>query len=247
MDANKYEVTVPKKIALMSASDLLRAAWRVYVLRFVDFVEMYLRGLIGVLPLVGVGAVFVLLAWLKIESVPLYILIGVLALLAMLWSIYYGTRARIGLLLLLKDENVSVKENFIRSKPFFWPYLTVSVVTGLLIFLACLLLIFPGIILAISWAFAVMLVVLENKKNATEAMRRSKELVKGYRWPVFWRFLFLVVLALAVSIVLDIPTSFLNDDGDKVYSLVINIFWALLSPLFLAYTYLLYKDLLVKK
>lgn len=247
MDTNKNEVTVPQKIALMGAADLLRAAWKVYVLRFVDFVEMYLRGLVGVLPLVGIGAVFALLAWLKIESIPLYVLIGILALLAMLWSIYYGTRARIGLLLLLKDETVSVKENFIRSKSFFWPYLTVSVVTGLLIFLACLLLIFPGIILAISWAFAVMLVVLENKKSATEAMRRSKELVKGYRWSVFWRFLFLVVLALVVSIVLDIPTSFLNDDGDKVYALVINIFWALLSPLFLAYTYLLYKDLVTKK
>lgn len=244
-------VPVPAVVAkpeLISFDALLSASWKSYKRNFINFLEMYLRGLIGLLPLLAVGILAaVLFLWLNLDQFGLYILIGILGVAAILWSIYYGVRAKIGSILILQTEGVSVKENFEKSKNFFWSYLGVSIVTSILIFLATLLLIIPGIILAVSWAFVTMLVVLEDKKGVGEAIKRSKELVKGYWWPVFGRFFFVGVLALLISVVLSIPLSFLDDRGQQVFSAVTNVFWALVSPFFLVFSYLLYKDLDAKK
>lgn len=239
---------VAAKPELISFDALLSASWKGYKRNFVNFLEMYLRGLVGLLPLLAVGILAaILFLWLNLDQFGLYILIGILGVAAILWSIYYGVRAKIGSILILKTEGVSVKENFEKSKSFFWAYLVVSVATSILIFLAFLLLIVPGIILAVFWAFVTILVVLEDKKSVGEAIKRSKELVKGYWWPVFGRFLFIGLIAFLISMVLSIPLSFFDESGKQVFSAVTNVFWALVSPFFLVYSYLLYKDLDAKK
>lgn len=248
MNKQENKVTTKAQAPLLPPRQIFSEAWRLYVRKLSDFVEMYLWGLIGVLPLiVTVSLSWFLFTYLKVESTPLHLLFWLLSLAALALAIYYGSRAKIGLFLILKDESVKVKDHFIKSKDFFWPYLGVSLATGILIALALLLLIVPGVILAVFWSFAAMLIIMENKRGVKEAMARSKELVTGYFWPVFWRFLFIGIFALLIALVLNIPMSSLTDTGKQAYTIVMNVFWALLSPLFLAYTYLLYKDLLTKK
>ncbi len=239
---------VAAKPELISFDALLSASWKSYKRNFINFLEMYLRGLIGLLPLLAVGILAaVLFLWLNLNQFNLYVLVGILGVAAILWSIYYGVRAKIGSILILKTEGVSVKEHFEKSKSFFWSYLAVSLVTSILIFLAFLLLIVPGVILAVFWAFTTILVVLEDKKTVSEAISRSKELVKGYWWPIFTRFFFIGVLAFLISFILSAPLPLLNDSGKQVFSAVTNVFWALVSPFFLVYSFLLYKDLDAKK
>jgi hypothetical protein len=64
------------------------------------------------------------------------------------------------------------------------PLLAVSLLTGFGVGLGLLLLIVPGVILAIRWAVATPIVMLEGL-GARAAMRRSEELVRGHGKDVF--------------------------------------------------------------
>jgi hypothetical protein len=60
----------------------------------------------------------------------------------------------------------------------------VALLTGLGVGFGCLLLLVPGIILAVRWSLAVPVVMLEHAAPRA-AMRRSRELVRGHAWSVF--------------------------------------------------------------
>ena len=60
----------------------------------------------------------------------------------------------------------------------------VALLTGIGIGLACLLLVVPGLVLAVRWSLAVPVVMLEHAAPRP-AMRRSRELVRGHGWSVF--------------------------------------------------------------
>jgi hypothetical protein len=64
------------------------------------------------------------------------------------------------------------------------PMLGVAILTGIGIGIGLVLLIVPGILLAIRWAVATPIVMLEGL-GARAAMRRSEELVRGHRRDVF--------------------------------------------------------------
>lgn len=245
---NEQTKPLLERTPLLPVSRLLVDAWRLYALKLTDFIEMYIWGLIGAVPLLFLGILALIsFYWLHLNSWPVYILFGLLGLASVAWAIYYGTRAKIGLILVLKNENVKVKESFQASKRFFASYFVVSIVTSIIIGFAFLLLIIPGIILSVTWSMAILLTVLEDKSTIKSATRRSRELIKGYWWPVFGRFLAIGVVAVLVSVIMNIPMNSLNEAGKQAYSFIINVFWALISPLFLTYSYLLYKDLVSKK
>lgn len=112
-----------------------------------------------------------------------------------------------------------------------WPsFLIAHICSGLLIFVGFILLIVPGIILAV-WFSLISYVVVVEKAGPIEALKRSKNLVKGYFWPVLGRvalILFLSLLAATVFSKLDLAGA------------IANFF---ISPLWLLMTYLIYKDL----
>jgi hypothetical protein len=64
------------------------------------------------------------------------------------------------------------------------PLIGVAVLTGVGVGLGLLLLIVPGVLLAIRWAVATPIVMLEGL-GARAAMRRSQQLVRGHRKDVF--------------------------------------------------------------
>ncbi len=83
-----------------------------------------------------------------------------------------------------RNEEVTWKELFSKTG-LFVPYLVISLLTALFIFLWSLLFIIPGIIAAISYSF-VYLVKLDNLDlSATECLRKSKELLKGHKMELF--------------------------------------------------------------
>ena len=59
-----------------------------------------------------------------------------------------------------------------------------SLLTGIAILFAMILLIIPGIMLAVWWAVALPALLRENL-GVTEAMERSKEMTAGNRWRIF--------------------------------------------------------------
>ncbi|MBD3311075.1 MAG: hypothetical protein GF349_01080 [Candidatus Magasanikbacteria bacterium] len=68
------------------------------------------------------------------------------------------------------------------------PVVLVSILTGLAVLGGLILLIIPGIIFAVWFAFSYYIVILDNKKG-TEALKASKQMVQGRWFGVFWRLL----------------------------------------------------------
>ena len=176
----------------------------------------------------------------------MYILFGLLGLAAFAWAIYYGTRAKIGIMLLLKNDFKSVKADFKGSKKYFWRFLWISLLVALITVALSIFFIIPGIVVAVFYAFASFSVVLANKRTFS-ALENSYDLVKKYWWPVFGRFLLLGLIAIVLTLIMNIPMAYLNDVGKQVYSTIFNLIWALLTPYFLVYTYFMYRDLVYKQ
>jgi hypothetical protein len=81
----------------------------------------------------------------------------------------------------------------------FLPLLGVGILVGLGTFLGAILLIVPGIILAVMWSVATAAVVVENR-GVTESMQRSRELTKGHRWSIFGLAVILFVVSMIIGL-----------------------------------------------
>jgi len=79
----------------------------------------------------------------------------------------------------------SMGEIFARVGPSILPLLGAGLLAGLGIALGLLLLIVPGLILLTLWAVIAPVVVIE-KRPVFEAFGRSRELVRGHGWTVFF-------------------------------------------------------------
>lgn len=83
-----------------------------------------------------------------------------------------------------RGENVTYKELF-NKKHLFWPYIVISIVTSIFIFLWSLLFVIPGIIASLAYTF-VYLIKLDNESLTTlEVINESKRLISGYKWEYF--------------------------------------------------------------
>jgi uncharacterized membrane protein len=80
----------------------------------------------------------------------------------------------------------------------FWKSFGVYFLTSLFVFLWSLLLIIPGIIAIFRYAMAYFIVADDEDCGPLEAIRRSKEMMRGYKWKFFclhWRFFGWALLA----------------------------------------------------
>ena len=78
-----------------------------------------------------------------------------------------------------------------------------------------------------------------------QALKRSKELVKGYWWSVFGRITgFIFVIYIAKLIATAIPLTIINSTTfSAVWKLVIQIISFLVAPVFIIYSQLIFKEL----
>jgi len=259
-DSNQLANKEESREKLISFFSLLKSTWQFYHHRFLDFTEMYIWGLFGAIPLLIIGLIILGFSFLGLDSALLRFIFVILIILALLYFLYYSIRAHIGIILLIKNEKAKVKPIFIETKKFFRSYLNASVNVGIYIFFLTILFIIPGIIFYIYWFFTTLLVVLEEIKKPMEAIKRSKNLVKGYWWAVAGRlilifFIYLIVLSiimLPAAINIDPVTKietfkYLSQDLGQVYQILANLIGALLSPILVVFSYFLYKDILAKK
>src|SRR5450631_201886 len=64
-------------------------------------------------------------------------------------------------------------------------YIVASILVTLGVLIGLILLIVPGIILLIMWHFFGYVIVQNPETGALDAMRRSAEITRGHRWPLF--------------------------------------------------------------
>lgn len=112
------------------------------------------------------------------------------------------------------DETTSVRTNdLIRVHPFI-TYLAAELLTGIAVLIGLILLIVPGIILAIALSFAPYLVI-DKRLGAIAALKESIRLTRGNRWKLFLLMLAICglnivgALALLVGLFVSVPVSML--------------------------------------
>jgi hypothetical protein len=151
----------------------------------------------------------------------------------------------------MRGRDVIIGDAIGRAFSRFLSLLGISILVGLGVAIGFMLLIVPGIILALRWAVAVPACVVENK-GPLESMRRSAELTKGHRWKIFGIWVLIAIVAIIILIIVGVFAGL----GAVVAQglgrvLIAGVISLILTAIVTAYSYVLnamiYHDLRVAK
>lgn len=120
---------------------------------------------------------------------------------------------------------------------YFFPLLGMGILIGLGVMAGFLLLIIPGILIALGWSIAAPIMIVEEK-SITDAIGRSWELTKGYKRWILLLWIILMVISVVIGAVLGAftliagdPTTVLLEGGSNSYYILNAIFSALAQAL----------------
>lgn len=239
------ETTETSKQKLSSVGALLKQTIEIYKTGFKKFLGLQLVPILAFLPLaVMVGAWLLASFTIKATNALMIanVVLGLLGIIALLFGIYLAVLSQVGIFMLLKDFKVerTFKEILVSSKPYVLNFIGTSFMVGIVALIGFVLLIVPGIIWTVVYAFAVYVLIFEGL-SGWQAMKRSKELVKNYWWPVALRSL----VVFAVSIIISFPSAFFqeNSTSEAVYGGIAGLIKFIITPAFVIYSYLIYKEL----
>ena len=110
------------------------------------------------------------------------------------------------------------------------PLFVLGIIYSLGVGLAMILLIIPGLILLTAWAVCVPAFISENT-GITGALKRSAELTKGYRWPIFGLALIYGVIVTAGSMAQGVALAMMTGipGGAFVVALIVQTIFAVLG------------------
>lgn len=237
------------KVKLTPVFENLESAIKIWWKNLKKFVFVYLWGLLfAVIPIAVLAIVWGAYVWLSQSNGgnPVFSIISIIiGFISVLFAIYFSIRGLMASFLLVKknyagDELAIFKE----TKPYFWSYLGLTILTAVLVLLWCLLLIIPGIIYGVFYTFACYAFFFEDKKGMA-AIRRSTQLVAGYWWPVFGRLVAFGLMMWIFMLIISIPL-YSTDRGTWLYNswnTVVQIISFLTGPIALLYNFRLYQDL----
>ncbi|HEX3095929.1 MAG TPA: hypothetical protein VHQ20_02300, partial [Patescibacteria group bacterium] len=138
------------------------------------------------------------------------------------------------------DQPMTTGEAFSSAKPYILPVFVAGLITVIFTVIGLILLIIPGIIIGVYLTFSVYVVVLENK-HGMDAIKASKDYVKGHWFGVFGRLLLVgIIIAIVGGIIGWLGQMIL---GLNFGMLVRNIASLILAPFAVLAQFTLYKNL----
>ncbi|PJE76070.1 hypothetical protein COV04_00880 [Candidatus Uhrbacteria bacterium CG10_big_fil_rev_8_21_14_0_10_48_11] len=240
--SSKQSSPIPGPLAL------LREATELYRQQFGRLIALLLVAIfavvIGVFIALGILAFFSVLATSTssaLQSIGIVLSIA-LELVALLGLAVMQMWASLSVVVALNEggSTLSIRETYRKARRFILPYFWVSVLSGLLTFGGIILLIIPGVILLLWFVFVLYIVVAENERGVN-VLLASRNYVHGHWWAVAWRMLFLVLISIVFTIPASIVTTVFNQPGlAQAINFTLEL---LLTPLLLAYTFVLYRHL----
>jgi hypothetical protein len=141
--------------------------------------------------------------------------------------------------------DLSVQDTFRASSDRLGHVALAGFILAIIVVIGLILLIVPGLI-AMTWLFAVVPVVVLEKKDFATAFSRSIELVKGHAWQVFVLILLVVLIVLIVNLIVGLilgaagPPFWLNT---LIRSIVANVLVAPFLACALTLGYFVLRDL----
>ncbi len=134
-----------------------------------------------------------------------------------------------------------------------WTLLGARIVAGLLVGLGFMLLVIPGILLAVAFSLITPVVMLEDASAGT-SRERSRELTAGFRWQIFALFLIYYIVYWLITLVFGsllvaltglILPAFLG--APSVARLLLAPLLILMTPIWALFTVLIYYNQRIKK
>jgi hypothetical protein len=177
----------------------------------------------------------------EVAKLALLILVGVLVILvcyalaqaAILYIAFQSMRGRIvGIIAALR-----------RGLSRFGAIVGLTILTGLGIWVGIILLIVPGIMVALRWSVALPACVVEGL-SPFASMKRSAQLTRGHRWKIFGIFLLLLVASWLVGLLIGLLLKPAGVVVVQVVSAVWNAAWTAFCYVVLV---MVYHDLRVVK
>ncbi len=235
------------KIARLQEFTLLfDTAWATYKLHFS---KLFKINLIPVIILTTLMAGFTFIG--DFQDIALFLqdrdiiaivasVVGVSVLVVAVSSLNYIAQIR----LLSSEIPVSLRSAYQFASQNLFSYLWVIILASFFIFVGFLLLIVPGIVVAVWLAFT-SFVMISGKAKGLDALRLSKRYVRGIWLQVFLRFLAVAFLGMLVSSAFAIFQGFIKDlFGMNLYveNLLNFAYQLVVTPYFVVYGYELYKD-----
>lgn len=231
---------------LPSVGDLLKRTFSVYKARLGTF--------LGIMILPAISGFLLLIPSAVLKDIPvlgisLFIIFWLVIMIIGLWS-------QVSLIFAIKEreEKIGIVESFRRGWHKIISFVWVSILVGFITLSGYVLFIIPGIIFSIWFAFSSYVLVSEDLREMN-ALFRSKQLVAGYWWKVFWRFLIMgIVILLFFGALFGIIFFGIKTVGVLFPPLVAFIepiiriiFTLFIMPFSVAFGFLLYEDLKKQK
>jgi hypothetical protein len=176
--------------AMNPLSGVLDEAWRMY--------KTFAKHLLAIAFVIYLGAAIIegLLALAGTVGFWLGFLVSVVALFLLQATLVKAVQD-------VRDgrADMSIKETVSAAFPYLWPVAGASILAAIAIWIGLLLLIVPGLFLITIWAVIVPVIVIE-RSGALASFGRSRALVRGHGWHVFWTLVLVFLIMIAVNIVL---------------------------------------------
>jgi hypothetical protein len=210
-------------------SALFSASWRTYKERFTVLIKIAL-----------IPALFLALGTILVSrGFPASVFGSLFNLAGGILTIFASIAAILSL-----EQKTDFNGSYRKSVSFFWPFLWVSILSGLAVIGGFIMLIVPGIILSIALGFSRFIVIVENRRGLN-VLTQSRAYAKGYWWAILGRYVLLGLCFAAVMLVIDLPITLLL--GKVTGALIYAILLLFITPFSFVYLYNIYKNLAALK
>lgn len=231
---------------LLSAWDLVRAAVDLYQKHRQKFLRY---AIIIYFPTLVTGLIAYLLTFIMEEqSVAYYFVSGALLIAASVIAFWFS----LALIRVIANcyqgrAHKSAREEIANALDILWPVIVASLLVGLAVLGGLVLLIIPGLIFSVWFAFVIYAVALDGTTNIA-ALRASKALVQGRWWGVLWRLLLPGAIYLIIAGLIQLPFDALtlaapSDSVEFIALIVSALISLLLTPFITAAQVILYLEL----
>lgn len=138
----------------------------------------------------------------------------------------------------------TVMKAYQSAKPYFLSYLLIAILSGITIAVGFLLFIVPGVVFAVWFCFTYFTLLIEGKKGI-EAMKASKEHVRGMFLDVFVRLIVLFIIYFVIMFIVGFVFSMFS--SGMMVQVATDIISVFIAPYALVYLYRLYQDVKANK
>lgn len=236
------------KPKISTCQELAKKSWLIYKENFKKLINLMLIPLVsffvlGVLAIFSIIPIFLFHTSNNAIRYGLFVLVFIVLVFILFLFIYIAIATHASMFILIKNhkEKISVKEALKQGRKIVIKFFVTNLFIALFVCLWMFLLIIPGIYMTLAYSMAIWILINEGI-GGLAALKKSKQLVKGYWFAIFGRYL---VVYLFLYAVIMIPIIIFGEKSGLglTWSFLSQIFSFLFAPFIMIYTYHIYLDL----